>query len=386
MDIVVGNLVVRILPPLTLWILMGLLTFLYLKYQLIPKQLRKMVMSAPLAAEILPIVIQMESLSETGLKAFVDISLLHTMLPVAWLELKVKIPSIRIADSDGKLLGIIYTSSDICFSSLKNASLKQTLIVDFCESVHSLKPILKRLSTIGLNEIKNITLKISFVLNVCINETIFISDVTCRKDINLAQLIEENHALRRSSVMEDLIFPDVEVIPFIEPCMGRIEAGLNIEFSKPPGFQFECQEIKFRLMLNGSSVADAIIRGFNFNQSMRIVFQIFPLMISSKPVTGSITTAKGILKGALKGLSNGVLYGEWGTESVVLGAKNISVLLENERQLWWILDLLDGIELEYDLPIAQKINSVIGTKSKSIADGFIKLVEIILSQPQCFVM
>jgi hypothetical protein len=60
-------------------------------------------------------------------------------------------------------------------------------------------------------------------------------------------------------------------------------------------------------------------------------------------------------------------------------------MVSGER-VWWVDELLEGIEIEHDLDVAQKLTEGVGNRSKSIVEGFRTMVEIVLSQPQCFVM
>jgi hypothetical protein len=282
----------NLLPPVFLWILLLFIAAIYIKHELIPNLIRKGISKAPLAAETTANSIKIESVSSSGFKVFIDITLLNTRLPFSFMSLKVSIPSIRVSNKEGDLIGIIDPSSDIIIDGSKDAELKQELSIDFCESVTVLKTIVKRLSVVGKKELPRISFKLDFKLKISINDYVEFLVDNCSKTINLGKLIKETEELHAQSIKEtppSNLFPNLEVLPFAEPRLGRIEAGLRIDFSRPPGFNIDCKEIKLRLLLNGSSVADATITGLFFNSSysnVKVLFHISPLMVSSKPLTG----------------------------------------------------------------------------------------------------
>jgi hypothetical protein len=58
-------------------------------------------------------------------------------------------------------------------------------------------------------------------------------------------------------------------------------------------------------------------------------------LLSSKPILGALSTAKGIFVGAVKGAANGILYKDWGKSAVVLGLKEITVENQDGRRIWY---------------------------------------------------
>lgn len=282
-----------LLPPVFLWALLLFVAAIYAKHELIPNLIRKGISNAPLAADSTAKCIKIESVTNSGFKVFIDVTLLNTRLPFSFMSLKVSIPSIKVSNKDGDIIGIIDPSSDITIDGFKDIELKQELSVDFCESVSILKAIIKRLSVAGKKELSRLSLKLDFNLKITINDCLEIVADNCSKTINLGKLMketEELYAQKNNERVTSNLFPNLEVLPFAEPRLGRIEAGLRIDFSRPPGFNIDCKEVKLRLLLNGSSVADVTISGLFFNSSysnVKVLFHISPLMISSKPLTGN---------------------------------------------------------------------------------------------------
>ena len=107
--------------------------------------------------------------------------------------------------------------------------------------------------------------------------------------------------------------------PFIKPFLGGLYAGLSIQFETIPALQFSLQKIDFDLFLNGHVVANCTIEQLEFKdiKDATIMIKIVPLS-TYRPITGSISIAKGFMKGAINGVANGLLFGDWGNKSMVI--------------------------------------------------------------------
>jgi hypothetical protein len=158
------------------------------------------------------------------------------------------------------------------------------------------------------------------------------------------------------SYLRDLL-PNPEITPFVLPKLLSVDAGLKIQFSKPPGLNFSIGKISFEALLNGTCVAYCFVSPTSMSQLSKdalLNVHITPVALSN-PISGPLNTIQSILHGALIGTVNGMLYGNWAAESSMVGLQKIQILDEKGKSLCWLDELLDGIEFEYDIDAVRTI-------------------------------
>ncbi|KAJ3258046.1 hypothetical protein HK103_004039 [Boothiomyces macroporosus] len=209
-----------------------------------------------------------------------------------------------------------------------------------------------------------------------------------KRNFKLSWLLPKKRQLTSPSWLNDL-FPDPEITPFANPGLRFVEAGMNFKFSKIPGCNFSLGKIKFRTLLNGSTVGHVTIPGLFFtsnSQFARVALEVQAAALSQRPVTGALTTAKGVLKGALSGIKNGVLYGDWGAQALILGIKDISIENQHGKQVWWLTEIFDDLEFEHDLDAIRKLKSKLGESTSDLSVGLLTMVLGVAEQSNCPVM
>jgi hypothetical protein len=147
------------------------------------------------------------------------------------------------------------------------------------------------------------------------------------------------------------LFPDSKITPFIYPGVLSMDAGLEIEFTRPPGLNFSIGSVSFRSSLNGIGVASCEVLPSSMSQLSKeccFTIHINPDVLVN-PIVGPFHTFRSILRGALHGTMNGLLFGDWATDSCVVGIQNIFIRDERGFAVLWLNDLLDGFDFEYDI-------------------------------------
>ncbi|KAJ3322671.1 hypothetical protein HDV06_002885 [Boothiomyces sp. JEL0866] len=400
----------RLIPQVTGWILAAFIFYLYLKFHLFPKILKQLVYDAPLDAEGILHQLHLRSINDRGFELFLHSTVADTKLPIEWLWATIEIPTINVVDvGTQSKIAIIDLSSPLKINGKDDLKVRQTISVDLCDDVHTVKTWIKRMSVMGVKEISKMSIEISFNLTVSIMGLLSFDRVECKKVIDLAELLDasgpsaqslpkkkfklswllpKKRQLTSPSWLNDL-FPDPEITPFANPGLRFVEAGMNFKFSKIPGCNFSLGKIKFRSLLNGSTVGHVTIPGLFFtseSQNARVAIEVQAAALSQRPVTGALTTAKGVLKGALSGIKNGVLYGDWGAQALILGIKDITIENQNGKQVWWVTEIFNDLEFEHDLDAIRKLKSKLGESTSDLSVGLLTMVLGVAEQSNCPIM
>ena len=413
------------LPKIAFWNLLILFFYLIFNYYILPRLIKYAVEKAPLEAPDAELrEFKLLALDNVGLKLFIDSSISGSKIPsLSWLNfwIRLRLSQICIKEAHSKnLLGYLNFSNPIIVSTTQDIDLVQTIRFDFHENASALKSIVQRFSVVGKNELKHISVRISFRLNISILDVFVLEDVDCGKTINLEELrlatiikknqvggkseseistihdsmnsssssenlLEDNNDSRKTLIgdedkfdenevddddtpdMDQTLLPNPEINVFANrKGLRSVEAGLEIEFSKPPKLNFQFGTISFTLMLHGSQFAKVKINGlslFDNSRYARLIVEVSPSALSDRPITGAVTSMKGVIKGVLKGAVNGLIHGDWGAQAMILGVKDIEIRNERNREVWWIKELLTNIEIEHDLDAVRKVKTKIGKKT-----------------------
>lgn len=365
--------ITRWLGPIALWILLAFFALIFLKHHYIGFKIAQIIEHAPLDVDQIVEQLEIREIDENGFKLKLKTSISNTKLPFKSLKVRVKIPNIKVYHQH-HLIAIAGLSDELVLDGISDLVVDQIIDVDLCQTVKHLKPLIHRIAMIGSSELDRVELFIKFKLSIDVH-SFCLDDIDCFKAIRLGDLKPP-----KDPKAFDKLIPNVRVLPSVKPTLRSIKAGLELNFDVSPGLKFNIDSVKFRLLLNDSSLADCIITNLKLKDSTSVIsIDVFPLAMGHKPITGSLTTAKGMLKGAINGLANGVLYGDWGGQSMVMGIRNIDVQLG--VKVWWIDEILHGIEVEHDLDAVRKVRQKLGghlRQTNGISEGILQVVYGIL--------
>jgi hypothetical protein len=257
-----------------------------------------MVKAAPLNADAVPKRIELVTINNRGFLLDLEFKVNQSKIPIPGMWIQVKIPYIVVHDAiTDAFIAECRLSDSLLIDSNDDLLVKQRLLIDFCENVQGFKSIIKRLSIVGAPELDRISVKISFHLTVSINDWFYLDRIPCEKVIHLGELRNKKQT---SSQPKHSLFPDAEISTFANPGLRGLEAGLDVVFSEPPHFLFRLGKVKCKTLLNGSTVAFNTITGLYLSSDSVVLncrMEIQPSALSAKPVTGALTSAKGIIKG-----------------------------------------------------------------------------------------
>ena len=297
------------MAPLIFLLLVFYLAYIAIIKEYLPNYIANQVKIAPIDKEIQYDLLKIHSLTEKGLKLSIKGTILDSKTQHKRLSILVKIPSIKVYFKN-QLLGVLFLSNPVSCSGVKDVYLDQELEFEFSEDIGALLPTIRRISAIGPSELEKLKLVIKFKLTL--EAPLFLlADIPCSKQVLVGDIGPKVPTIPGP-------IPQSLPKPFIRPFLGGIYAGLNIKFSSIPALQFSIDKIDFELFLNGHVVATCRIEKFEFLTQLEatIMIKITP-MSTYRPITGSLSIAKGLVKGAINGIAQGVLFGEWGNKSMV---------------------------------------------------------------------
>ena len=155
------------LPKIAFWNLLILFFYLIFNYYILPRLIKYAVEKAPLEAPDAELrEFKLLALDNVGLKLFIDSSISGSKIPsLSWLNfwIRLRLSQICIKEAHSKnLLGYLNFSNPIIVSTTQDIDLVQTIRFDFHENASALKSIVQRFSVVGKNELKHISVRISF--------------------------------------------------------------------------------------------------------------------------------------------------------------------------------------------------------------------------------
>jgi hypothetical protein len=359
----------RILPLLAFWSCFVFVAYLCLKHHFIPEWIAEAIAKAPLDAEAVVNALEIKELNDEGFHLSINTTVRNTKLPMQNLCIQLSIPAVRVYISN-HLVAIAKLSNPLRIDGERDLEIDQHISVDLCHSVCELKPILKRFSILGKKEMDRLVFRIEFSLSINIMNTIRFESIPCSKLIRVSEL--------QSRPVESKLLPKPKLTPFVHPRLRSMEAGLHIEFDKVPELRLSLGKVSFRALLNGSSVADCVVTGVNMASTMKIVFEITPL--HGRAILSPFHVSKGIVKGAISGIANGLLYGDWGGQVLVIGMKNLSFENQDSKRVWWLDELFQGIELEHDLDAVRKVKARLDQKTTDFSEALVNMTLMVLTQ------
>ena len=337
---------IEILVPTLFLLLILSIIYVAMVGEYLPNYVAAQVRVAPLDKELDIDLLNIHSFDESGIEVKLKATILKSMLPYEYLKLTVRLPFIDVF-LDQHLIGQLLLSSPVELTGKTDVRLNQELKFKFASDLSAILPVIRRVSAIGQSEVNRLKLQIEFKLTI---ETGFftLKDIPCFKVIALKEVAPKTKTVQGP-------VPTIKSTPFIRPFLGGIYAGLNILFDSIPALQFHIETIEFQLCLNGHAVADCWIEklGFEDCQEATIAIKITPLS-TYRPITGSISIAKGLVKGAINGFANGILFGEWGNQSMVIMVNKLKIIPEKEN-LRWLTDIASNLEIEHNVNVLSNV-------------------------------
>lgn len=152
------------------------------------------------------------------------------------------------------------------------------------------------------------------------------------------------------------LFPNPSVQISVVPGIITTKLVLEILFSRPPGFNFTTGVVEFNSTLNGQVVAHIAVNPFSFDsmcRECRIEVAITPIA-AARPVSGSVSTIRSFLRGALAGVASGLLYQDWGASSTLVGIEGFRMHDADGVYIEWVTRLVEGVD-DIDVPLFSKI-------------------------------
>ncbi|KAJ2999693.1 hypothetical protein HDV02_002166 [Globomyces sp. JEL0801] len=391
-------------------------------------------------------------ITNEGLELSLIVEIGYTKLPLPFMWLTVDVPMVQIVDYDTNLeLAKVYLDSPVTLDGLTELTLKQKLKIEVCDNVPVLSSIVRKVLIGHMAEIDRLTLRLNFIGSFSLMGLMNIDKVKCGKTINFGDMKEQKAAFREHKrqlklkemkfheeleyclmtnvltsdgvrTLKDFeldspipvdsvaksylsipsipsiplpcpdflkdLFPYPEITPFVYPNILCIDAGLDVTFSKPPGFNFKLGTITYQVLCNGHKVARCKVSPCEMSQLTkwaRFSVQITPIALTH-PVVGSYTTFRSVLRGTLSGTYNGVVYGEWGAESTIIGIKKVTIENENNEQVQWLTDLLHGLEVEYDIDAIRLVSGKAIEKTHDLSDAMLQLTAGVIQAARCNIM
>ncbi|KAI8911827.1 hypothetical protein EDD86DRAFT_203411, partial [Gorgonomyces haynaldii] len=314
----------------------------------------------------------------------------------------------------------MYLSNPIVADGKQDLQIKQSVHLDVCDNTEALKRLTNLILIGGQKEVERLTVRIEFTMTLSIMDWFVVDRLPCKKTINVGEVIElkkrlaqEKQDLKQETEsdsdsditlqplqkslslstlsdpinvptlpqLQDLV-PDAIITPLpVTPRLRTIVGGMEIVFAKPPGFNFQFGDIRFDSLLNGSRVAHCVIQGCQLSENTpvcRILLEVEPCVTSSKPLSGLASTASGMLRGAVTGALNGLLFGEWGAGATIVGVDNITVENEQGRQVRWLSDILSNLTIEQDIDAIRKGASLTKKATGDFQEGLLRMAASVL--------
>ncbi|KAJ3320128.1 hypothetical protein HDV06_005693 [Boothiomyces sp. JEL0866] len=416
------------------WTPMAILFGYLFKVYFLPFAIQNFIEIVPLNKDPLFHSIHLREITDYGFELSLINTIRYSKLPVPFIKLKADIPLVVVYDqSQGELLGKVELSSPVHIDGQSDIVLKQTLKVQVCDSVEALQVLINKVLIGGPSEIAKITLRLQFSGSFTFFDLIEVKDIACGKTINMGKMMEDKkrfremkelEAMRKKKVAAEMDYclmsnvlvndtlekedppaatksrflpeiptlsitsppflkdlcPNPQITPFAYPGLLGVNAGLDIEFSKPPGLNFNIGRVKFETLLNGSCVANCIVDSCCLTQmskTSRFSINVTPTALSH-PITGPFRTARGLMSGAISGTYNGVVYGEWGAGSIVLGIRKIRIENEHGNRVLWLNELVDKLEFEQDIDAVRYVGAQAISKTSDLSAAIQSLAVSVL--------
>ncbi|KAJ3215307.1 hypothetical protein HDU67_000584 [Dinochytrium kinnereticum] len=177
------------------------------------------------------------------------------------------------------------------------------------------------------------------------------------------------------------VFPGIKAIRQpVDTSISGFSTGLSLTFTRPPSLSLRLGMVSFDIQLNGSNVATATVNGIEFRPSSTradIMIEVIPSMVK-KPIRGFLSSARGVLRGALNGTVAGLVNGEWGSGATVLRVMNLQVEDEGGNKIAWVENVLEALDLEHDLDAVRRLGGAAKGAARDVKDGILDVAAGVL--------
>jgi hypothetical protein len=406
---------------LLLWLMHSLL-----QHSIVPWIIQKTVKEIPLDKDLKFNELSVLSFHRDGHVAKLDLTVLHTRPPVSWVHIKVTptTPLSLYDERSGKLLAQVSCYQPIVVTGTSDVRIKQDCVELFWKDSLALKELVRRAVIGGEQELSRISLKVSLCATFDImHGLLYIPDLKLEKVINLGQVKEQKlkgkakraekaesirkkagldttqnaqqqgessnssssrlsqadqHFLEATQQPEGIhsLLPQPTFRPLpMSTSVGSIVGGIDITFKEPPAMNLSLPVIRFKVSLNGSNVAQGVLQGLiltSKKDQVNLSIQLTSVVVE-KPLSGMAATAKGMLRGALTGTLNGLLFGQWGEGASVVGIHNIEVFDKDGCHVVWLEQVLDAFEIEKDLEAFKRLRNRAGMAAGNVREAALNL-------------
>lgn len=391
------------------------LFFILLQSLILPAGIQKAVKDLPLDKELRIHDLSLQQFTPEGYIARVSLSILHSQPPVPWLRLQVRPTSPLLVFDECSKRPLAEIS---CFQPISVTGKSDVFVEQDRVELSLLEPVLvketvRRVFAGGQQEIDKIAIRVE--LNASFDfwdGLLVLSDLKLVKRIHLGELreLKERIAAERAKDYEEVrakygTFTDLSEAPLaleearvvevtegdfgldgllpkptftplpMSAQIGSLIGGLDLQFASPPRLALALPVIRFKVQLNGSAIANGTLQGLILSHDSAHV----PLSIQltsvavSKPIRGLASTAKSFLKGALTGTLNGLLFGDWGAGSSVIGITNIEVFDMDGQHVLWLESILGALDFEKDLEAFERAKDRAGKAAGNVKDAVVNL-------------
>ena len=370
-------------------------------------------------------------INENGLQFGLNLSINDARVLVP--KITIRIPNIRVFDLDNSiLLATINIKDDIKPTFNKDFTINNHFDIEIGELKY-LKRIITRLIVGGHQELQRYNFRLKFNLSFSIFG-IWFSVMNCAKSINIKDLQQQKFEFRgkvvekfgalfmpldgRLSMLTGMfldagvvpttklveidpistklsefeiprvkittpnfvndMLPDMIIQTRLVPFFKSLQIEIAIEFKQKPMLELSMPRIEFKTSMNDSLVAQITINPFEINTDLKVldlVIIVEPTVVNN--LAGPIITAQGLVKGAVRGILNGIVYGDWGKDLSILSVNDVRMGYPNEIE--WIHELLLGVEIDHDL----NAGKVVGMGRSGIDEYVGMVVEGVVQHYEC---
>ncbi|KAJ3115581.1 hypothetical protein HDU96_000405 [Phlyctochytrium bullatum] len=160
----------------------------------------------------------------------------------------------------------------------------------------------------------------------------------------------------------------------VETSLTSLSTGVSLQFSKPPSLSLKLGAVSFDIHLNGGHVASATVTGIELHPSSTradLTVEVVPSVVK-KPIRGLLSSAKGVLRGALNGTMAGLVNGEWGSGATVLKVLNFRVEDSAGEPVEWVNEALSVLHFEHDLDAVRRLGGAAKGAARDVKDAVLE--------------
>ena len=182
--------------------------------------------------------------------------------------------------------------------------------------------------------------------------------------------------------------PDVCVSTSITAYLQSLDIIIDLKFEDFPNVILDWPAMSFSTCINDSVVSRVVVDAFSFNHDtthiqvgndgkpkycykLRIIVE--PTAVNT--VYGGIDTSMGLLKGCIRGVLNGCLYGDWGKDLGLFRMCDFRLCKSKTNsteniEAKWVEELLSLVDVEFDFDAVGGLQGYVGVIGKRVAEHY----------------